>query len=176
MWMIFCILEVTVFFEQIIPKLKSSFNIGKISQLPLTFTGIKFEKINGIFSIHQEEFINRMEQTEMQCQEKGAPLQPEDISRLRGIAGQLQWIASQTRPDLSFGANTLTNDVANASIDRLIWANKLVKKAKYEKSVKLAFNPFQTKDNIGKNFWFFAIQMRHFKTCTMVVRRAAIFS
>ena len=45
--------------------------------------------------------------------------------------GKLQWVASQTRPDLSFLSTSLAIDLANCQQDRINDINKTIRKARY---------------------------------------------
>ena len=46
---------------------------------------------------------------------------------LRSAIGQLNWLATQTRPDLAFAVSDLGSDQKNATVKHLIKANKLIK-------------------------------------------------
>ena len=55
---------------------------------------------------------------------KEISLNTEEARQLRGLAGQLIWTSSQTRPGMSFEACEVTVSVADAKISDLAIANK----------------------------------------------------
>ena len=63
-------------------------------------------------------------------------------SQFRAICGQLNWAASQSRPDLSFEVCRLSTSLNKATIDDLLHANKPVRKCK-QRSVCLKFQQLQ---------------------------------
>ena len=64
---------------------------------------------------------------------KGNSLNTEEARQLRGLAEQLNWTSSQTRPDMSLGACKLNASVADAKISNLAKVNKYVRKLKLQK-------------------------------------------
>ena len=66
---------------------------------------------------------------------KESPLTTEEARQLRGLAGQLNWTSSQTRPDMSFGACEVSVSIKDSTVNDLIVANKNIRKLKSEKVV-----------------------------------------
>ena len=66
---------------------------------------------------------------------------------LRGLNGEIQWLATNTRPDLAAGVSISAGTVNKAEIGDLQHANKLVKTAKADSDIPLIFNPIPI-DNI----------------------------
>ena len=56
-----------------------------------------------------------------------------EARQLRGLAGQLNWTSSQTRPDMSFGACEISTSIKDTTISDLIHANKSIRRLKAEK-------------------------------------------
>ena len=77
----------------------------------------------------------------------GAPLTEELLSEARGALGKLQWLSSQTRPDLSISANSLSSDLGNASRASLLEINKAIRKAK-STSFNLEYAPLADFDRL----------------------------
>ena len=64
---------------------------------------------------------------------KESPLTTEKAQQqLRGLAGQLNWTSSQTRPDMSFGACEVSVSMKDSTVNDLIVANKNIRNLKSE--------------------------------------------
>ena len=61
-------------------------------------------------------------------------LDQDETRLLQGIAGQINWISSQTRPDISFDSLELNVERNKAFIATLKRANKVVRKIKMRES------------------------------------------
>ena len=60
-------------------------------------------------------------------------LTSEETTNLRSICGQLNWLSSQTRPDLAFDACDLSCSIKGSNVSHLLRAIKVVKKAQSER-------------------------------------------
>ena len=63
---------------------------------------------------------------------KKDPLTAKESQQLKAVAGQLNWVSSQTRPDISFDSCQVSVSCKDATIEDLFKANKSVKKLKSE--------------------------------------------
>ena len=61
-------------------------------------------------------------------------LETEELRQLRGFAGKILWLSSQTRPDLSFNSLELSVERNRATIQTLKRANKVARKVFQKKS------------------------------------------
>ena len=62
------------------------------------------------------------------------------VTELRALCGQLNWVASQTCPDVAFYVCELTTKFGKVTYDDIQKANKVVKRLKYEQiSLKYSF-------------------------------------
>ena len=62
----------------------------------------------------------------------------------RSTIGSLQWLSTQSRPDIAFEVNQLQNRVPDLRVFDLMRANALVREVKSSDSVELVF------ENLGK--------------------------
>ena len=67
-------------------------------------------------------------------------LSEQELRSCRGIIGKLNWIATQTRPDLSFEVSDLTSSLKEKGVDSISLINKTVRKAKKHSSQLLIPN------------------------------------
>ena len=57
-------------------------------------------------------------------------LNNEEIHQYRSVVGQLNWIGTQTRPDISFDVCSLSMQFGKCTIGDLMEANKVIKRVK----------------------------------------------
>ena len=69
---------------------------------------------------------------------KDDELNEDERKALRTYVGQIQWIASQTRPDIAFNACEASVEFSKSTVNTIHKANKTIKKMKYF-DVKLKF-------------------------------------
>ena len=78
-----------------------------------------------------EDYAEAIVETEIPKRAKDEDKLNEDhLTVMRGLAGQMQWLAQQCRMDISYGAHQLSKRSRQATIKDLKYANSLVKKAK----------------------------------------------
>ena len=63
----------------------------------------------------------------------------------RALVGQLNWLSTQTRPDVSFDVCELSTVLNAATVDDVLRVNKVVKKVK-QRRVTLQFQPLDCAD------------------------------
>ena len=70
--------------------------------------------------------------------DKEGLLNEEEKFALRSLLGQLNWLSTQCRPDISYDVSSLSSSFKNAAVKHIIKANKIVKRVKMNK-VELFF-------------------------------------
>ena len=73
-------------------------------------------------------------------------LDPSDVKILRGVQGEIQCLATNTRPDLAAGVSISAGNVNKAEITDLQHANKPVKTAKADSDIPIIFNRIPVED------------------------------
>ena len=66
--------------------------------------------------------------------ERFSPLNGTEIDELKSLVGQLNWTATQTRPDLNYEVLELSITKNHPQVDHLLRANKAVRKLKREEN------------------------------------------
>ena len=90
-------------------------------------------------TIDQQQYIDDLPTTEIPVdQDKSDVLDSQEKRELKAIAGQINWIATQTRPDLASDTCETSTSVKNATVEDVMHANKVVRKAK-SYTVRLRF-------------------------------------
>ena len=105
------------------------FNVGRGSHCPLFFRGLSIRYGNDI-TVSQQNYAEQLQEKRFLDFKTDAPLTEELLSEACCALGKLQWVSSQTRPDLSYSANSLSSDLGNASRAPLLEINKAKRKAK----------------------------------------------
>ena len=74
-------------FNQVMLKLRSKYTFGKVEQGSFIYTGLNIhQKQDNTIIVHQKDFVDKLTHKDF----------------VRKAQGQLSWLATQTRPDLSF--------------------------------------------------------------------------
>ena len=121
-------------------ELKKKIVFGTESESPMMFLGINIsQQDDKTIQVHQEEYCKETEFIDINKKDKGRSLSPDEQYMYRKIVGQLNWLASQSRPDLSFDVCQLSTKLNQATVHDLIFANKTLKKANSQ-SLLLKFN------------------------------------
>ena len=126
--------------NQVIEKLHKRFPFGtwqRVCDQPsgINYCGkeIKVEEHNGERQIvlSQNGFIDgRLETMEVSAARRAQPdscATPEELTNYRSVVGSLQWVATQSRPDVAFEVNQLQKRVADLRVHDLVRANKAVR-------------------------------------------------
>ena len=127
-------------FKPIMEKLRTKYKFGKVEQTEFVYTGIHIQQNEEkeIF-VQQNDFVDNLIENEFSVEEHDQLLEKNDNRMVRKTQGQLSWLATQTRPDLSFDSFNLSTMLNRAKLRDGKHANKVVKKAKQEK-VQLKFS------------------------------------
>ena len=86
--------------------------------------------------VHQNDFVDNLATVE--CANAGDPdrlLERDDNRLIRKAQGQLSWLATQTRPDISFDSFQLSTLLNRATPKDIKICNKIVKKVKQQNVV-----------------------------------------
>ena len=132
------------FSESVIKQLRQTFKIGTEKTTMFKYLGVDLKRTDsGIYATQQRYMDNLQEEidiTSTRSKEKDSPINDEEREKLRSAIGKLSWLATQTRPDLAYDVCELSTSLKHGTVDLLLKANKVMKKAKYNK-VFLHFPP-----------------------------------
>ena len=96
--------------------------------------GLNISQTNhGIF-MHQKEYIEETEVVDIdQPNHEDRTLLPHETQQLWRVAGQLNWVSTQTRPDMAYVASVISSSIKDVTIRDLIMVNKFIKLLKSNK-------------------------------------------
>ena len=121
------------FKKTIINQIQEKFKVGKHMEGNFKYVGFDIiQTEEGIIS-EQNNYINSVQPiptSPKHKSEKYAELNQEEISELRAVIGQLSWVATSTRPDISFDVLELSMAIKHPLVEHIIKANKLIQMLK----------------------------------------------
>ena len=115
--------------------------------------GLDIEQTAEGITVRQEHYIDEVEEIillDKRNRNSDEPLSTKESRELKKAAGQLSWVASHTRPDLSFDAVELNIMKNKLTVEQVSRANKAICVLKRSKTVLVyprlgSFNQFQLK-------------------------------
>jgi len=124
----------TFFEETIIRALKSEFLIGATSSGSFKYIGVNLDrdKTGGV-ELTQDDYICSLEEISLDNsnhRSRSDDLSDNEKKDYRALVGQLNWVSTQTRPDIAFDVCDLSSVFDKARVDDLLRANKVVKKVR----------------------------------------------
>ena len=118
-------------FEELIEKIKTVFTVGSQETEPMKYLGMDIEESNGEISFSQDSYIDSSEEIKIENKtDKSRILNAGEQSLFRTICGQLNWISTQSRPDISFDMCQLNTKLNLATVQDVLTTNKVLKKVK----------------------------------------------
>ena len=130
--------ETKSFEISVIDILKNSFVTSQEELRGFKYVGLNIEQRQVCIYVDQLMYTDELKEVDVSRESrmsKESPLTTEEAWRLRGLARQLNWTSSQTRPDMSFGACEVSVSIKDSTVNDLIVANKNIRKLKSEKVV-----------------------------------------
>ena len=128
------------FKEEVVEKTKETFEISKEDKGNLKYIGLDLKQSTDKITVSQKKYIQGLEPIQLENRfGKEEELNKKEKRLLRGIVGQLNWIAFQTRPDVAFDACNTAVSLKDATIKDIKSANKSIKKAK-SSDINIQFN------------------------------------
>lgn len=121
---------------------RSAFRIGNGDAERANFVGVyRQNPRTKEITISQQTFAEKLRPAHIP---KGAkddtPLTPGQIRMLRAVNGSLNWLASQTRPDLSVQTSLSQQAFPNSCVRHLRDANNAIRRAKQHKELAIKFS------------------------------------
>ena len=130
--------------KKLVDRFKNHFPFGEWDEVHetgvITYCGkdVDLEEENGekIIRVTQKNFIegrlSGIEISRERKQKKEDRATEVEISDFRSTLGCLQWLSTQTRPDLAFSTNQLQKRVNRLTVEDLLHANSLVREVQKE--------------------------------------------
>ena len=128
-----------VFNQQVLDKINEKFEISREDDCMFKYVGQEVKQTHIEITIDQKQYIDDLSTIEIPVyQDKSDVLDSKEKRELKAIAGQIDWIATQTRPDSAYDACEISTSAKNATVEDVMQANKVIRKAK-SNTVRLRF-------------------------------------
>lgn len=120
---------------EVMEKLRSRFQAGKLEIGAFTYVGFKLQQDpNGIL-MDQTDYVKDLDTPLLSPQrvsEKQSLLSEKELSVLRSLVGRLNWVVQGTRPDIAFETVELSTKLRKGVVSDLVTAVKVTRKIKGE--------------------------------------------
>ena len=116
-----------LFHETVITHIRNTFSLSKEHSLSFKYLGLEVQQIDDGIIIHQDSYIQSITGITADLSDSKTKLSTSSLRQFKGLIGQLQWTAKQTRPDISYDTCVLSTKVKSASLGDIKKANKLLK-------------------------------------------------
>ena len=135
------------FLREIKQLLQKRWEIQNFQLNDFKFCGLWIRKVGTCIYVDQEkyaEMVSEIPLTRQRAAQTDDKMTAQEIKAVQSVAGAGNWVATQTRPDLSFDVSELVGLVSHdGTVACIKKANKLVKRLKAAKSAKLVFRPLR---------------------------------
>eukprot|EP00435_Cladocopium_sp_Y103_P061236 s2072_g22.t2 len=122
-------------YEQAMVQLKQKFEFRKWRFLDGDFCGARYtqDPVTFEISMSQSKFasgIRPLHMSRSRCQDKTALLSDQEVSCLRAINGSLNWLSSQSRPDLAAQVSFSQQSFSHPNVGDALAANNAIRRAR----------------------------------------------
>ena len=124
----FCWAATKLFQNIVINHIGNAFTVRKEELQTFKYLGLSISQTNDGIFMHQKEYIEEIEVVDIdKPNQKDRKLLPHETQQLRRVAGQLNWVSTQTRPDMTYAASVVSSSIKDATVRDLFTANKFIK-------------------------------------------------
>lgn len=138
------------FREKIVERLGRKFKIGKEAHDDFKFIGLEIQQCVGQTILSQRQYIEEMCCIDLELGRKihkQAFLSESEFRSLRKSIGQLNWVATQSRPDISYDVLDLSMGAKSAKVEDIIKVNKVIRNLKAH-DLSIRYSPLGPLDTL----------------------------
>ena len=118
------------FRTKVITKLRETFVVGSEESEGFKYLGLRVEEDQGGIALSIKGYADSC--SDMNTAELGADrsrvLSPAEVTKLKQMSGQINWAATQARPDMAFENCMVGNSIKNATVSDVYKANKVLRR------------------------------------------------
>lgn len=118
------------FQNKILPKIREIFQIGLEESDSMRYLGLDISHVDHGISLTLEKYGNSLSEidTSICGTDKKKDLNKDEASQFKRVVGQINWVATQSRPDVSFDNCILGNSASKATVGDIYQANKVLRR------------------------------------------------
>ena len=128
------------FVQKVIQPFKQTFEIGTEETGSFKYLGLNIKQTTSGIQIEQTRYCQSIKPIPVSKERKtqrNLPLGSDETKQLRMLIGQMNWAATQTRPDVLFDCCELASKIKNATVADILAANKVLKKLQNDVTINL---------------------------------------
>ena len=128
------------FVQKVIQPFKQTFEIGTEETGSFKYLGLNIKQTTSGIQIEQTRYCQSIKPIPVSKERKtqrNLPLGSDETKQLRMLIGQMNWAATQTRPDVLFDCCELASKIKNATVADILAANKVLKKLQNDVMINL---------------------------------------
>ena len=119
------------FVNLVISKLSKEFMIGQQSSEIFKYIGLEINQNDKGITLSQNEYVKSVQPIQIsagRANQKSVPCNEIEMKKFRSLVGQINWLSTQSRPDLSFDALELSCNMSHPRVEHILQGNKCLKK------------------------------------------------
>ena len=117
------------FISNVLPGIQSAFDVGTEENGCMKYLGLSVQQCPQHISLSLAGRDLDEIDTSQLGSDKSRPLESKEITSLRSKIGQINWIASQSRPDLAYDSCVASNSLRKPTVGDILLINKIVRKS-----------------------------------------------
>ena len=132
-----------------VSKIKEKFEISSEVKEAFEYLGIKLNTTSDGITVNQIEYVNELRPliiSEVRKNNRNDDVTEEERSEMRSAIGKLNWLRTQSRPDIAFQVSSTASQIHKAKVRDIVELNKTIKKVKSEE----VFIKFPRLNNLKK--------------------------
>ena len=127
----FCWAGTRYFENEVINNLRKIFIVKSEEDSSFRYLGLDIIQKKDSILVKQDEFVKSVNLIPSKTNYNStSELSDEELKLCRSTIGKLNWLATQTRPDLSYEVSDLTSSLKDKKVDSISQINKTARKAK----------------------------------------------
>ena len=122
------------FVGKVTKEISNNLDVSKVEDDKFRYIGIDIKKVENGIEISMDEYAESLEEIKIREGKTDEELNRDEMKVLRKYVGKLNWLATNTRPDIAIDALELANKQKKATLKDLKEVNNILKKVHEKES------------------------------------------
>ena len=120
----FCWAGTKLFQNIVINHIRNAFTVSKEELQTFKYLGFSISQTSDGIFMHQNEYIEEIKVVEIdKPNQKDHKLLPLETQQLQRVAGQLNWVSTHLRPDMTYAASVVSSSIKDITVRDLVKEN-----------------------------------------------------